>query len=61
MNVEKDALWDIVNTEVKRQAADHFNDSIATDVEEIFMDTIQLATDSLASQKKSTFNGIINV
>lgn len=61
MNIEQSAFHDIVNTKVKRQVANRLNNSVATSVEEIFTDPIQLGTDSVDSQKKLTLNIFIGV
>lgn len=41
MKVVNAALWDIINDEVERKAADCVNDCIATAVEETFMETMK--------------------
>lgn len=61
MNVDEAALRELVNAEVEHQVSDCLQDSIATPAQETFMDAIQLPTDSVASQKKSTLTGAINV
>lgn len=61
MNVDQVALPNIANAVVERQIADRLNDSIATAVEKTFVDAFQLAAESVASQKKSTLNVLIDV
>lgn len=52
MDIDQSALRDIVSAEVEPHVAGSLNDSIATSVENTLIDTIQLATDSMNSQKK---------
>lgn len=61
VNVDQAAYPDLIKAEVRRRVPDRLQDPIATAVEEAFMDTIQLATESMALQKKSTLTGIIDV
>lgn len=61
MNVSQSALCDLVNAEVVQQVADRFNSSIATAFKKGLMGAIQLTTDSMASQKMPTVNGLIDV
>lgn len=61
MTVVQAAFRNIVNTEVARQATDRINDSIATAVQETFMDAFHLPTDSEVSREKLTVNGLTDV
>lgn len=45
MNVNQNALRDIVNAEVEGQVGDRSQNSVATVIEDPFMDAIQLAKD----------------
>lgn len=61
MDVDQAALSELVNGEVECQVAGYLQDTIATAVQEMFMDAIQLPPESVGSLKQWTFNGLINV
>lgn len=61
MNVDQYTFCDLVITVTERQVLDRLQDSIASAVEEMFMEVIKLGIDSVASQKKSPSNVLTDV
>lgn len=59
MNVDHAAFRDLVSTKAERRVADSLNNSFVITVEKISMDAIEMATNFVAVQKHSAFNGLI--
>lgn len=61
MNVDRAALLQVINTELEHRITDSLNDSIETMVEENFVDIDRLENVTMASQKKSTLQGLFDL
>lgn len=61
MNEDQAPVWNIVNIYVKRQVVGFSNAVIATALEVTLMDTIQVKSGSVLSQKKPITDGLIIV